>query len=189
MFSHTVGTRCTHFWYCFLFMLSLTFSTYFFGFHMLAIMPMQSVSVNNAINRLNSVIWIFGPGVGWLDYSVCSKNILWFWSFYYDTSHSKEYYSEFYFSLFFNPFIQMTKIPNIEKMKFFLLSSWLLLAWTCNIDIYRPRGWLLIFTHYLQYNWPNDVSIWEYCAHNYTACPNRYKHDTFPVQPFYHFTL
>ncbi|KAG5010540.1 hypothetical protein JHK87_019055 [Glycine soja] len=25
----------------------------------------------------------------------------------------------------------------------------------------------------ITYNWPNDVSIWEYCAHNYTACPNR----------------
>ncbi|KAG4999395.1 hypothetical protein JHK87_020467 [Glycine soja] len=23
-------------------------------------------------------------------------------------------------------------------------------------------------------NWLNDVSTWEHCAHNYTACPNRY---------------
>lgn len=23
-------------------------------------------------------------------------------------------------------------------------------------------------------NWSNDVSIWEHCAHNYTACPDRY---------------
>ncbi|TKY59333.1 Endonuclease 4 [Spatholobus suberectus] len=23
-------------------------------------------------------------------------------------------------------------------------------------------------------NWLNDVSIWEHCAHNYTACPDRY---------------
>ncbi|KAH1203048.1 Endonuclease 4 [Glycine max] len=25
-----------------------------------------------------------------------------------------------------------------------------------------------------KYNWPNDVSIWEHCANNHTACPNRY---------------
>ncbi|XP_027903609.1 endonuclease 4-like [Vigna unguiculata] len=35
--------------------------------------------------------------------------------------------------------------------------------------------WLIIvFTRFLQDNWSNDVSIWEHCAHNYTACPDRY---------------